>query len=69
MSNGHNPRHTIPNGVNDLEMVLGCWAKLAVVGITFQRVSVGMVPYLFKGILNFIDEFCDSLGGVIPILN
>jgi hypothetical protein len=47
-------------------MVLGRWAKLAVVGITFQRVPVGMVPYLFKGIFNFIDEFGDNLGGVGP---
>ena len=67
MCNGHNPRHPIPNGVNDLEMVLGCWAKFAVVGITFQRISVGMFPYLCKGVLNFIDEFCDNLGGIGPV--
>jgi len=66
MGNGHNPNHSIPNGVDDLEMVLRGGAKFAVVGITFQRVSVRMVPYLFKGILNFIDEFCDNLGGVGP---
>ena len=66
MGNGHNPRHPIPNGVDDLEMVLWGGAKFAVVRITFQWVSVGMVPYVFKGILNFIDEFCDNLCGVRP---
>ena len=25
-----------------------------------------MIPYLGKGVLNFIDEFCDNLGGVRP---
>jgi hypothetical protein len=66
MGNGHNPRHPIPNRVYNLEMVLRSGTKFAVVGITFQRVSVGMVPYLFKGILNFINEFSDNLGGVGP---
>jgi hypothetical protein len=64
MSNGHNPRYSVTNGVNDFEMVLGGGPKFAVVGITFQRVSVGMIPNLFKSLLNFIDELCDNLGGV-----
>jgi len=62
MGNGHNPRCPITNGVNDLEMMLGGRAKFAVVGITFQWISVGMIPYFCKGILNFIDEFSDNPG-------
>ena len=68
MGNGHNPRYPVSNGVNDLEMVLVGGAELAVVGITFQRVSVGMVSYLFKGILNFIDELRDNLRCVRPVI-
>ena len=66
MGNGHNPRHSFSNGIDDLKMVFGRRAKFAVVGVTFQWVSVGMFSYLCKGILNFIDEFCDNLGGVGP---
>lgn len=66
MGNGHNPRHSFSNGIDDLEMVLGRGAKFAVVGVTFKWVSVGMIAYLFKGILNFIDEFCDNPGGIGP---
>jgi hypothetical protein len=66
MGYGHNPRHPIPNSVDDLEMVLRGGTKFAIVGIPFQRISVRVVPNHFESIFNFIDEFRDNFGGIRP---
>jgi len=49
-------------------MVFAGRAELAVVGITLQRISVGMISYLFKGILNFVDKLRDNFGCVWPVI-
>jgi len=60
MCDGNDPSYIVPNGVNDFEAVFMRGTEFPVIGITFERISVGMVSNFLQSVLNFFNKFSNN---------